>query len=118
MLNGARRERFSTKEYAPDRMVSVHDPHMRHGRKSATRRFDGHKDGIAVDPESHLIVTAEVLPGNAQDHEWLCSRLVSCVASTASLYLNTGCNWGEERSRKGLDLDPGSRCDHLWHERA
>jgi hypothetical protein len=30
---------------SPDRVVSVHDPEMRHGRKSATRRFDGHKGG-------------------------------------------------------------------------
>ena len=26
-----------------DRMMSVHDPEMRHGRKSSSRRFDGHK---------------------------------------------------------------------------
>ena len=26
-----------------DRMVSVHDPDMRHGHKSSSRRFDGHK---------------------------------------------------------------------------
>jgi hypothetical protein len=38
-----------------DRIVSVHDPEMRHGRKSARRRFDGHKAAIAVDPESQLI---------------------------------------------------------------
>ncbi len=54
---------------SPDRVVSVHDPHMRHGRKSATRRFDGHKAAIAVDPESQLITAAQVLPGNAPDHE-------------------------------------------------
>jgi hypothetical protein len=52
-----------------NRVVAVHDPEMRHGRKSATRRFDGHKGAIAVDPESQLILAAEVLPGNAQDHE-------------------------------------------------
>lgn len=28
---------------AKDRLVSVHDPEMRHGRKSASKRFDGHK---------------------------------------------------------------------------
>src|SRR5262249_52174578 len=28
---------------APDRLVSVHDPEMRHGRKSRSHRFDGHK---------------------------------------------------------------------------
>jgi hypothetical protein len=54
---------------SPDRVVSVHDPQMRHGRKSATKRFDGHKEVIAVDPASQLIVAAAVLPGNVQDHE-------------------------------------------------
>jgi hypothetical protein len=53
----------------PHRVVSVHDPEMRHGRKSASRRFDGHKGAIAVDPESQLITAADVLPGNAPDHE-------------------------------------------------
>ncbi len=28
---------------SPERIVSVHDPEMRHGRKSANKRFDGHK---------------------------------------------------------------------------
>src|SRR5215204_2021084 len=54
---------------SPDRVVSVHDPEMRHGRKSARRRFDGHKGAIAVDPESQLITAADVLAGNAPDHE-------------------------------------------------
>ena len=54
---------------SPDRMVSVHDPEMRHGRKSERRRFDGHKAHLAVDPESQLITAADVLAGNAPDHE-------------------------------------------------
>ena len=54
---------------SPDRVVSVHDPEMRHGRKSERRRFDGHKAHLAVDPESQLITAADVLAGNAPDHE-------------------------------------------------
>ncbi len=50
-----------------DRIVSVHDPEMRHGRKSSSRRFDGHKAAIGVDAESQLITAVEVLPGNAAD---------------------------------------------------
>jgi hypothetical protein len=50
-----------------DRIVSVHDPEMRHGRKSSSRRFDGHKAAIGVDAESQLITAVEVLPGNATD---------------------------------------------------
>src|SRR5215217_3473014 len=54
---------------SPDRVVSVHDPEMRHGRKSGRRRFDGHKAHLAVDPESQPITAADVLAGNAADHE-------------------------------------------------
>ena len=35
-----------------DRMVSVHDPQMRHGNKSSSKRFDGHKAAIVVDTDS------------------------------------------------------------------
>jgi len=52
-----------------DRVVSVPDPEMRHGRKSASKRFNGHKAAVAVDMESQLIGGVEVLPGNAGDQE-------------------------------------------------
>ena len=51
-----------------DRMVSVHDPDMRHGRKSASRRFDGHKASVAVDTDSRLITAVDALAGNASDN--------------------------------------------------
>ena len=54
---------------AADRLVSVHDPEMRHGRKSARKRFDGHKAAVAVDTDEQLITAVTVLPGNAQDDE-------------------------------------------------
>jgi hypothetical protein len=52
-----------------DRVVSVSDPEMRHGRKSASKRFNGHKAAVAVDMESQLIGGVEVLAGNAGDQE-------------------------------------------------
>lgn len=54
---------------AKDRVISVQDPEMRHGRKSKAKRFDGHKAAVAVDPESELITAADVLAGNAPDNE-------------------------------------------------
>jgi transposase len=54
-------------EVARDRVVSVHDPEMRHGRKSKSKRFIGHKAAIAVDVASQLITAVDVLPGNAAD---------------------------------------------------
>ncbi len=50
-----------------DRIMSVPDPEMRHGRKSSSQRLDGHKAAVAVDPESQLITAVAVLPGNAPD---------------------------------------------------
>jgi hypothetical protein len=52
---------------APDRLISVHDPEMRHGRKSSSHRFNAHKAQVAVDTDSQLITAVEVLPGNPPD---------------------------------------------------
>ena len=51
-----------------DRMMSVHDPEMRHGRKSSSKRFDGHQADIVVDTDTQLITAVDVLPGNAPDN--------------------------------------------------
>src|SRR5207302_9036711 len=52
---------------AADRLISVHDPEMRHGRKSSSQRFNGHKAQVAVDTDSQLITAVDVLAGNAFD---------------------------------------------------
>ena len=52
-----------------DRVVSVTDPEVRHGRKSASKRFNGHKAAVAVDMESQLVCAVEVLAGNSGDQE-------------------------------------------------
>lgn len=54
---------------APDRIVSHSDPEMRHGRKSASRRFDGHKMDVVSDEDSELILGVDVRAGNAADGE-------------------------------------------------
>ena len=41
---------------APDRILSITDPEMRHGRKSQAQRFDGFKAAVAIDAESALIL--------------------------------------------------------------
>ena len=51
-----------------DRMMSVPDPEMRHGRKSSSKRCDGHKAAIVVDTDTQLITAVDVLPGNAPDN--------------------------------------------------
>jgi hypothetical protein len=49
------------------RILSVHDPEMRHGHKSHSTRFDGHKAAVAVDTDTQLITAVDILPGNARD---------------------------------------------------
>ena len=51
-----------------DRILSVHDPEMRHGHKSSSRRFDGHKASVVVYTDSQLITAVDVLHGNAADN--------------------------------------------------
>jgi hypothetical protein len=52
---------------AQDRIVSHSDPEMRHGRKSASRRFDGHKLDVITDEDSELVVGVDIRAGNAAD---------------------------------------------------
>ena len=51
-----------------DRMVSVHDPEMRHGHKGSRRHFDGHNAAVVVDTDTQLITAVAVLEGNAPDN--------------------------------------------------
>lgn len=87
-----------------DRVVAVHDPEMRHGRKSATRRFDGHKGAIAVDAESQLILAAEVLPGNAQDHARALDLVEQAEANAEATVVEAigDCAYGDSETRRAF----------------
>ncbi len=65
---------------APDRTVSHSDPEMRHGRKSASRRFDGHKLDVISDEGSELVLGVEVRAGNAGDGEGAAPLLAQVMA--------------------------------------
>lgn len=52
---------------AADRIVSMTDPEMRHGRKSAAQRFDGRKAQVAADQASGLLLAVEPMAANAGD---------------------------------------------------
>jgi len=67
-----------------DRMPSVHDPEVRHGRKSKRKRFDGHKAAIVVDTDSQLIVAVEVHAGNTPDQQ-------DALALVEQAEANSGC---------------------------
>lgn len=54
---------------AKDRVISVVDPEVRHGRKSQHGHFDGYKAHVAVEPRTELITEVHVTPANAPDAE-------------------------------------------------
>lgn len=54
---------------AQDRLVSVHDTEMRHGRKSVSQCFNGYKGTLAVEPSSQIITAVDVIPANARDSQ-------------------------------------------------
>lgn len=77
-----------------DRIVSVHDPEMRHGRKSLSKRFDGHKAAIGVDADS---IDLEAMT-------------CTCPAGyTTATLIPTGFGW----TRKGRS-SPGNPLPFQW----
>ena len=63
-----------TQGVAEDRLISIHDDSMRHGRKSSSRTINGFKQHIAVDMDTKLILATCVRPANEPEHkaaEWL-----------------------------------------------
>ncbi len=73
---------------APNRVISHSDPEMRHGRKSASRRFDGHKFDVMIDEGSELVLGVEVRAGNAGDGEGA-APLLSKVTETEGIEVAT-----------------------------
>jgi hypothetical protein len=52
---------------ARERLVSVEDPQMRHGRKSRSVRFSGYKRHVLRDLDTHLVRAVGVTPANAPE---------------------------------------------------
>lgn len=52
---------------AADRLISLEDPDMRHGRKSAAHKFNGYKTSTSIDQASELILDIADLPASAGD---------------------------------------------------
>lgn len=65
--DGGGRAKKIRQETSAERIVSVHDPEMRHGRKSKAVRFDGHKMALVTDVDSQLITAVDVMAGSAKD---------------------------------------------------
>ncbi len=89
---------------APDRVVSIHDPEMRHGRKSARKRFDGHKGALAADTDEQLITAVDVLAGNAPDDEDALALVEQTEQATESVVDETygDCAYGDGATRQAF----------------
>ena len=87
---------------AKDRIVSVHDPQMRHGRKSSSSRFDGHKGAVAVDAHSQLITAVDVIPGNAHDGDTAQPLVEQSEQNTGLQVAETvgDCAYGDDETRR------------------
>ena len=86
----------------PDRIVSVHDPEMRHGHKSATKRFEGFKAAVAVDPETQLITAVDMLSANAGDSQCALEMVEASEANTGIEVEETigDCAFGDGTTRE------------------
>jgi hypothetical protein len=69
---------------ARDRMVSWTDLAMRHGRKSASGRWNGAKIPVGEDPETELITAIEVVDASAGDGKGLLSLLDDVAEHTGA----------------------------------
>jgi hypothetical protein len=52
---------------APDRVISVHDPDARHAHKTVSRRQDGFKAHLAVEPDTGLITGCQLTKAAGPD---------------------------------------------------
>lgn len=77
---------------AVDRVCSVGDPDMRHGRKSRSKAFSGYKRYITTLVDVPLILSAEARPANVPEQEAVPSMVSSLRAfgKLESLYIDRG----------------------------
>ncbi len=78
--SGGGRRRIK-QEVAKDRVISISDPEMRHGRKSKTKLFNGYKRHIAIADD--LILATAVAPANVQEQEAAARLLTAATAQGA-----------------------------------
>lgn len=56
---------------APDRIISITEPEMRHGRKSSAQRFDGFKAAVTTEQSSELILDIQDMRAAGSDGQEL-----------------------------------------------
>lgn len=89
---------------AADRIPSATDQDQRHGHKSKSKVFTGHKLAVAVDNESGIIVDAQVLAGNAGDAEGALEQVERVEENTGEKVAETtgDCAYGGGETRQAF----------------
>lgn len=89
---------------APGRVPSATDPEQRHGRKSKSKRFNGHKVTAAVDPPSQILVDVDVLAGDAPDATGLKEQVERVEENTGQPVGETlgDCAYGSGETRQAF----------------
>lgn len=91
---------------AKDRQISIHDPEMRHGRKSRSTTIKGFKRFIAKDLDRGLILGVTVQPANQpeRDADAALRQQVERYGSVETLYVDRGflaSAWTEQHYAEG-----------------
>jgi hypothetical protein len=88
--DGGGGSRRITQGVAKDRRISVHDPDMRHGRKSKKKRIDGFKRHIAVQLDTPGLVCAVSITSANQPERVAAADLLEQCGPLAELYVDRG----------------------------
>jgi Transposase DDE domain/Transposase domain (DUF772) len=103
------------KGVAPDRFISLVDTEMRHGRKSASKKFDGFKVSTTMDQASELILDIEDMPaplGDGQDLLPAIERVEEHVGVTVERAIVDGA-YGSGKNRAACAERPDKPIDLL-----
>lgn len=86
---------------AEDRLISVHDPEMRHGHKTQSEAFDGYKFHQTVDTQHGFILATEVTSAHTHDShpsEPMAHRAEEASGCIVSKVIGD-CAYGTEKNR-------------------
>jgi transposase len=68
-----------------DRVCSVVDPEMRHGRKTSSQRIDGYKSHVLTDHDTELVLGVAVTPANHPDGPEAAGLVAGATAAGVSV---------------------------------
>jgi hypothetical protein len=89
---------------AKGRILSAHDPEMRHGHKSKRQRFDGYKlHAAATNAEQPLLTAIEVTPASDRDGPQAEPLVASQPAQTRPARLLGDTAYGDQETRQDLE---------------